>query len=378
MVEAQLPGAEIVSASAGNVAISLGKRLLSRVPDFFRALESGELSKYVNEWSLSNTRLEEVFLRLCADTTELNAGGTGDSGTMTFDDLSSLTATEAVDVFNELAWTSELIKSFGADSTDLKGQMVQMNEPSFSSDDGNRIVAELADGEVALGHIVIDERTKVARDKTVGTITKPLIANAVNDGKGTLSVTLPATGLPAAKLCVEVPDGRKIFIEVPMDGTVGEEIFFTAPPPVAMSPSTNMAGVQMEGDELFRTLRDPPTISVMKQTFALCAKQASLQVRQRKSNCCQCCIFFTLVLFGLFTAPRLLDPTQSATMYTPTPFASSLPTPVQATPTASSSFVTTYPIEDYLPNGTVEVVGDGRRRLQGQDQVEMTLISPTM
>ena len=44
LVEELLPGAETVSAAAGNVAISLGKRLLSRVPDFFRALESGELS----------------------------------------------------------------------------------------------------------------------------------------------------------------------------------------------------------------------------------------------------------------------------------------------------------------------------------------------
>jgi ABC-type multidrug transport system ATPase subunit len=391
LVEELLPGAETVSAAAGNVAISLGKRLLSRVPDFFRALESGELSKYVNEWSLSNTRLEEVFLRLCAGNTEVNAGGTGDSGTLTFDDLSSLTATEAIDVFNELAWTSEQVKSVGA-----AGGMsnAQMAVPGFSTDDGNRVLAELADGEVALGHIVIDERTKIARDKTVGTMAKPLIAKAVNDGKGTLSVVLPATGLPAAKLCVEVPDLRKIFIEVPMDGTIGEEIFFTAPPPLAQSTSTSApGGVQLEGDELFRTQREPPQISTLKQTFALVAKQASLQSRQKKSNCCQCCIFFTLVLFGLFSAPPLTDTTERRSLLY-TPVLDGQIGPEQEAGVQAGSAFELEPImmeggnmedttgwlanvEGFLPNGTTVEVVDGHRRLQGEN-IEMAAISPTM
>ena len=383
LVDKLLPGAETVSAAAGNIAISLGKRLLSRVPDFFRALEDGELSKYVNEWSLSNTRLEEVFLRLCAGNTEVNAGGTGDSGTLTFDDLSSLTASEAVDVINELAWTAEPVES----SLDGGGRgalphEVQMAVPGFSTDDGYRVLAGLAGGEIALGNVAIDERTKIARDKTIGTIAKPLIAKAIDDGRGTLSVVLPATGLPAAKLCVQVPDLRKIFIEVPMDGTVGEEIFFTAPPPLAQSTSTSTAGgVQMEGDELFRSLREPAQISTFKQTWALVAKQASLQSRQKKSNCCQCCIFLTLVLFGLVTlAPMSVAPGARRALLSTPAFEYRV---VNGSSTGEKdgwisdlveTAATALP-DDFLHNFTE--VSDGHRRLQTVDP-ELTLISPVM
>ena len=316
LVDEQLPGAEIVSASAGNLAISLGTRLLSRVPAFFRGMQDGELAQYVKEWSLSNTRLEEVFLRLCAENTDVNAGGTGDSGTLTFEDLGSLTASEAIDVFNELPWSSSQVKHYVEDESSRDYEMVELAVPQFSSDDGTRVMAHVDDGTVALGNIVVDERTKIARDKTVGTVGKPLIAQAVNDGKGTLSVILPATGLPAAKLCVQVPDGRKIFIEVPMDGTIGEEIYFTAPPPIAVS--SRHGGIQMEGDELYLTEREKPQIGMGKQTYALIAKQVNLQTRQRKSNCCQCCLYFTLVLFGLYSSPAVA-PETTAAVFTPVP-----------------------------------------------------------
>lgn len=316
--------------------------------------------------SLSNTRLEEVFLRLCANTTDLNAGGTGDTGTLTFDDLSALTATEALDVLSELAWTAEEVVSYGSGTAGAKMiEMVQMNIPKFSSDDGQLVTARLGDRAVDLGQIVIADNVKIARDKSIGTVNKPLIAKAMDDGKGTLSIVLPATGLPSSKLCVQVPDLRKIFIEVPMDGTVGEEIYFTAPPPIAHVPTTRLDNVQMDGDELFRTKREPRETSSLKQVYALVAKQSSLQLRQRKSNCCQLCMFVTFCLFGLLAGsivPVDPDPDSSSAssmqQYTPV-----WPRAHEAPPTEAN---------------TTSVDDDAHRRLQGLPDVQMVAVGPAM
>ena len=99
LVEKQLPGSEILASSAGNLAISLGQRLSKNVPAFFRDLEHGELKAIVEEWSLSNTTLEEVFLRLCVQNTELNQGGIGsDSDGLSLSDLPLFDAADAVEV----------------------------------------------------------------------------------------------------------------------------------------------------------------------------------------------------------------------------------------------------------------------------------------
>jgi hypothetical protein len=112
-----------------------------------------------------------------------------------------------------------------------------------------------------------------------------------------------------------VDRGRKVLIDVPSDGAPGQEMFFVAPPPVsnqqAPSPSSLSAaiqatpqmpstrGVQRVGDELFRETREAPQITLSKQTCALLYKNVSIQRRQRKSNCCQACILFTLLVFGV-------------------------------------------------------------------------------
>ena len=49
----------------------------------------------------------------------------------------------------------------------------------------------------------------------------------------------PSFGKIMCKMEFSMAAVRKIFIEVPMDGTVGEEIYFTAPPPV--SPTVSAA-----------------------------------------------------------------------------------------------------------------------------------------
>ena len=137
----------------------------------------------------------------------------------------------------------------------------------------------------------------------------------------------------------------------------------------------------MEGDALFRSLREPAQISTFKQTWALVAKQASLQSRQKKSNCCQCCIFLTLVLFGLVTlAPMSVAPGARRALLSTPAFEYRV---VNGSSTGEKdgwisdlveTAATALP-DDFLHNFTE--VSDGHRRLQTVDP-ELTLISPVM
>eukprot|EP01062_Namystynia_karyoxenos_P077648 TRINITY_DN785_c0_g1_i9.p1 TRINITY_DN785_c0_g1~~TRINITY_DN785_c0_g1_i9.p1 ORF type:complete len:1700 (+),score=542.22 TRINITY_DN785_c0_g1_i9:971-6070(+) len=72
-VREKLPGSEAVASSAGNIRVSVSTSRRALIPRFFRHIE--ESRGLVKSWGLSNTTLEEVFLRLCASSTEVNAGG---------------------------------------------------------------------------------------------------------------------------------------------------------------------------------------------------------------------------------------------------------------------------------------------------------------
>ncbi|KAJ3089924.1 hypothetical protein HK102_005148 [Quaeritorhiza haematococci] len=57
-----LPGSEIVSSAAGSLTVAVSRQATRHLVDFFRALREEESL----EWSISNSTLEEVFLKLCA------------------------------------------------------------------------------------------------------------------------------------------------------------------------------------------------------------------------------------------------------------------------------------------------------------------------
>lgn len=74
MVTQMLPGADIISNSAGYVVVGIPKGVASFIPRFFKHLET-DGSGLVKEWGISNTTLEEVFLRLAVQNKEVNSNG---------------------------------------------------------------------------------------------------------------------------------------------------------------------------------------------------------------------------------------------------------------------------------------------------------------
>lgn len=64
LVKAYLPDAETIAEEADNLTIGLPTTTTIHVPEFLRAIE--RQTSVIREWGLSNSTLEEVFLRLCA------------------------------------------------------------------------------------------------------------------------------------------------------------------------------------------------------------------------------------------------------------------------------------------------------------------------
>lgn len=76
VVTSVLPGAVVaVDEVTGCVTITIGQTDVLRLPKLFAWLERSKLAaRVVREWSISNTTLEQVFLRLCVQNEEVNEG----------------------------------------------------------------------------------------------------------------------------------------------------------------------------------------------------------------------------------------------------------------------------------------------------------------
>merc|ERR1711871_1552451 len=72
-VAQQVPMAEMEVRGGTVLAVAVPQNMISRLPKLFAWLESPSGGAMVTEWGISNTTLEEVFLRLVAANTRLNA-----------------------------------------------------------------------------------------------------------------------------------------------------------------------------------------------------------------------------------------------------------------------------------------------------------------
>lgn len=70
IVHRLMPTAEIIAMAAGNTSISLPRAAVRGIPRLFAELMA--VPELVKEWGLSNTTLEEVFLRLAAQDHDVN------------------------------------------------------------------------------------------------------------------------------------------------------------------------------------------------------------------------------------------------------------------------------------------------------------------
>jgi ABC-type multidrug transport system ATPase subunit len=76
LVRSELPDAEILDSSAGNISIAIPKaKAGSHIPAFFRIVDDHEIERggtLVREWGISNSTLEEVFLKITQQNKAVN------------------------------------------------------------------------------------------------------------------------------------------------------------------------------------------------------------------------------------------------------------------------------------------------------------------
>ena len=296
LVAQQLGNTEILATSAGNVAVSLGRHLGPRVPRFLRELEQGKLSELVTEWEISNTTLEQVFLRVCEQNQDLNQGAVEDDVYSAPTDPTQFSSLDIADVLNQSPWDKSPDAGVPFPAFSAEGAIVEV-----SWSDATKAVLGTVKTQNPMGQYDL---------KYVGTPRCPLEAAPIGDGRGTLSITLPPTGLPGQKLSVRIPDLRVITIVVPLHGTPGETHTFTASLPAQCSTSAldNSDGGAQSQDHGIET-----QITCRRQTSAMMKKSWRAQAKYRKTNCCQCCmlIFFSIFMFGLAPKKTLNPPPPS-------------------------------------------------------------------
>lgn len=77
LAKENMPSAEILCSDAGNTSVSVKKSAVQGIPRLFSVLMAEE--GLIQEWGLSETTLEEVFLRLAAQNHEVNSDVEGES-----------------------------------------------------------------------------------------------------------------------------------------------------------------------------------------------------------------------------------------------------------------------------------------------------------
>lgn len=75
LIARTLPGADIICPSPGSFTVGLPFRCIRALPAFFRECEAGRSG--VTEWGISNTTLDEVFIRLTSASRSVNAAVAG-------------------------------------------------------------------------------------------------------------------------------------------------------------------------------------------------------------------------------------------------------------------------------------------------------------
>lgn len=269
IVQSTMPSAEVMGSDAGNTSVSLPRAAMKGLPKLFGALmaEPG----LVKEWGISNTTLEEVFLRLSSQH-EINAQveGAGDDigramivrrpkdGDADQDQVLCVIETSnpagVVVVSPEDTHDTEMLV-IPAPEEETIAEYVQEEMTSLIMPAGNR-----AGGDAA------------AAGAGAALQTDPSMQ--------VLEMVIPPGVAPGQQLIVQV-GGQEVAVEVPADAVAGQRICLSIPLP----QQQQIGGAQVGNEEL-----EPA--GICEQCYAVVWKNVILAFGCRKGpGCTGCCSF---------------------------------------------------------------------------------------
>ena len=291
IVSRQLPSAEIMNSNAGSTSISLPKTAMKGLPRLFAALMAeGSLIK---EWSVSNTTLEEVFMRLAAQN-ETNAAVEGLANNVTRVSIVQRQKNQSVE---QGANETVLAILDGLDKSDVAGLEVVL---PVETEDHETVVVPLADPDETdaqeSGDIVMEQLILPAESAVGGGGGARLDYSATQ----MIDVVVPLNAEPGQEISITV-GGRDVRVPLPMAAAAGSRIQVAIP-----LPQPDATGPQSTANVV-------PT-TVWQQAFAVAWKSFHLTLNCRREpgmrGCCslKCCeMTCYLIIFAIMSGLALLN-----------------------------------------------------------------------
>lgn len=298
LIVTQLPGAEVVKCTSGVVSASVPRRAMQRIATFFAQLEADrEAGKsLVDEWGVSNTTLEEVFLRLCVGDKEINADieGFASAAKQHEEDVEAEKIAALATSQGRLRmpgfhlWSSRSVTLY----TRL-GSEVELPGTLYTKGGREAVIKEvlcsLTEAE-GMDEEPLDEGANAAN----GNGKNPAGA-ADTAAPLPVAVAAPAAAAPVSPEEVGKSSDGISEIVVPADGAT--EVAVPALPPDDAAAEEEEEGEVREvpcalppPDESNGSIVPPAS----NQIAAILFKNAGLQWKQKKANCCRCCCVFTM------------------------------------------------------------------------------------
>ena len=267
LVQASMPSAEILGGdAAGSTSVSVKRSAVRGIPRLFSSLMAED--GLITEWGISDTTLEEVFLRLAAQNHEVNAsieGGGDDVGRV------QLVRQQEVLCVLEAASPSTIVV---VEPTDSGLEVVPLPE-----DADDPMALEDMDEAVNMEQLVLP------------------VSSASEPTTQMVEVVVPPASQGGQQMEIEV-GGQRVAVQLPAGAQPGERVQVPVPlPEVSQSGSDG------------RTLDDAfanqvSAVGIAKQAYSLLWKNAALAFGCRRApgfkGClnCKCCeLTFYLSLF---------------------------------------------------------------------------------
>ena len=282
-VARELPGSEILSSAAGNISVSIPRRAVSAIPRLFQKLMPADSAHLIKEWGISNTTLEEVFLRLCSQNTDINAIAEDVSGS---EELSpdgfmeiltmmqaaanasargeSILSTEEKAILERAAELAALLQSSSTGLTSVMHNARQLVDGAGDEPD-----------EVIGGGAIVGLRQSTASQQQSRFQADTMVQFVCPDGTG-----------PGQQIQVQDPNtGSNVVVTLPSGAIPGQPVQVRIP---AQHTSSEAGGIVVD--------RSP---TVQGQALNTMVKSFKLQKTQRKANCCYCCVFIVMLVVNL-------------------------------------------------------------------------------
>jgi len=284
-VRATLPGAEVSQMGGGALTVSLPRRVMGHIRSFFDWMDTEAGARAVREWGLSNTTLEEVFVRLAVQNTEVNAT------------LGPVAAADSLgDDTQAASATQELAQVRGEHAT-LTGAVVRLLRLLFGRPEP--AISQLKTEAMPLLPIVAPDLLLEAQGGAAPPAVAPAEETAPDEKASDVSLTLQLEE-PAPEATKEEAPAHDKAAVVPEEGgssSLNPAITYVAvesdPSPPAPAP------VPARATLVAAARSDRAAMLAVKQLRGLMLKNAAHQGKQRKSNCCIGCLVVVIVIFNI-------------------------------------------------------------------------------